>query len=112
MRGQGLLEYLKGIQEQQLEARQHEHSPLVDVQHWSDVPRGTPLFESILVFENYPVDATVSRGSSVKVRDVQMAEQTNLPLSVGVMVVFFLIFETWFKVPLPKGPLENLLGVG
>jgi putative tricarboxylic transport membrane protein len=33
-------------------------------------------------------------------------------VSVGVMVVFFLIFESWFKVPLPKGPLENLLGVG
>jgi putative tricarboxylic transport membrane protein len=33
-------------------------------------------------------------------------------VSVGTMVVFFLIFESWFKVPLPKGPLENLLGVG
>jgi hypothetical protein len=27
-------------------------------------------------------------------------------------VVFFLIFEFWFKVPLPKGPLESLLGLG
>jgi hypothetical protein len=35
-----------------------------------------------------------------------------LAVSVGTMVVFFLIFESWFKVPLPKGPLENLLGVG
>jgi len=33
-------------------------------------------------------------------------------VSVGTMVVFFLIFESWFKVPLPKGPLENLLGLG
>jgi putative tricarboxylic transport membrane protein len=33
-------------------------------------------------------------------------------VSIGTMVVFFLIFESWFKVPLPKGPLENLLGVG
>ena len=33
-------------------------------------------------------------------------------VSVGTMVAFFLIFESWFKVPLPKGPLENLLGVG
>jgi hypothetical protein len=31
-------------------------------------------------------------------------------VSVGVMVVFFLMFEVWFKVPLPKGPIENLLG--
>jgi len=33
-------------------------------------------------------------------------------VSIGNSVVFFLIFEIWFKVPLPKGPLENLLGVG
>ena len=33
-------------------------------------------------------------------------------VSIGNSVVFFLIFEMWFKVPLPKGPLENLLGVG
>lgn len=33
-------------------------------------------------------------------------------VSVGVMVAFFLVFEVWFLVPLPKGPVENLLGVG
>jgi putative tricarboxylic transport membrane protein len=32
-------------------------------------------------------------------------------VSVGTSVVFFLIFETWFKVPLPKGPLEAALGL-
>jgi putative tricarboxylic transport membrane protein len=31
-------------------------------------------------------------------------------VSVGVMTVFFLMFEVWFKVPLPKGPIENMLG--
>ena len=31
-------------------------------------------------------------------------------VSIGTMVVFFLMFEVWFKVPLPKGPLEALLG--
>jgi putative tricarboxylic transport membrane protein len=33
-------------------------------------------------------------------------------VSVGTMVVFFLMFEIWFKVPLPKGPLETALGFG
>jgi putative tricarboxylic transport membrane protein len=31
-------------------------------------------------------------------------------VSVGVMFVFFLMFEVWFKVPLPKGPIEALFG--
>ena len=33
-------------------------------------------------------------------------------VSLGTVVVLYLVFEKWFKVPLPKGPLENLLGLG
>jgi hypothetical protein len=32
-------------------------------------------------------------------------------VGVGNSVVFFLIFEVWFKIPLPKGPLEAALGL-
>jgi len=31
-------------------------------------------------------------------------------VSLGVPLTFFLVFERWFLVPLPKGPLEQLLG--
>ena len=31
-------------------------------------------------------------------------------VSIGVMLAFFLAFEIWFKVPLPKGPFEALFG--
>ena len=34
-----------------------------------------------------------------------------LLVSVATVVVFYVIFEMWFKVPLPKGPLESLLGL-
>jgi len=33
-------------------------------------------------------------------------------VSIGNSVVFFLVFEVWFKIPLPKGPLEAALGLG
>ena len=33
-------------------------------------------------------------------------------VSLATTVVLYLVFEKWFKVPLPKGPLENLLGLG
>lgn len=32
-------------------------------------------------------------------------------VSLGTVVVFFVIFEIWFKVPLPKGRLESALGL-
>lgn len=35
----------------------------------------------------------------------------TVPVALGVSVVFFLLFEVWFLVPLPKGPLEALLGL-
>ena len=34
-----------------------------------------------------------------------------IAVSVGVSVVFFCVFELWFKVPLPKGPLELWIGL-
>jgi putative tricarboxylic transport membrane protein len=34
-----------------------------------------------------------------------------LPVAVGVPLTFFVVFERWFLVPLPKGPLERLLGL-
>ena len=34
----------------------------------------------------------------------------TLPVALAVPVLFFLVFERWFLVPLPKGPLERLLG--
>lgn len=35
---------------------------------------------------------------------------TIAAVSIGVMLAFFLSFEIWFKVPLPKGPIEALFG--
>jgi len=32
-------------------------------------------------------------------------------VSLGAAVVFYLIFEVWFKVPLPKGLVESFLGI-
>jgi putative tricarboxylic transport membrane protein len=35
---------------------------------------------------------------------------TVAALSLGVPVLTFLVFERWFLVPMPKGPLEAWLG--
>jgi hypothetical protein len=34
----------------------------------------------------------------------------TLAVSIGVPVAVFLLFEVWFLIPLPKGPVERLLG--
>jgi amino acid adenylation domain-containing protein len=78
-----VVDFLKRLQEQLVEIRQFEYSPLVEVQGWSDVRRGAPLFESILVFENYPVRGGANGdGVSVKVSAVNFYERTNYPLTL------------------------------
>ncbi|WP_426751162.1 amino acid adenylation domain-containing protein [Myxococcus sp. Y35] len=84
--GESLLPWLRQLQEQQLELRQFEHSPLVQVQGWSQVPRGTPLFESILVFENYPVATEVkAQAQRLQMDDVELLDRNNYPLTACVM---------------------------
>ncbi|WP_415835650.1 amino acid adenylation domain-containing protein, partial [Corallococcus soli] len=80
-----LLPWLQSLQAQQLELRQHEHSSLVDVQSLSQVPRGASLFDSLLVFENYPVDASLLSTSTLQVKEVQGYERTNYPLTLSVL---------------------------
>ena len=49
-----LKRWLEGIQKQQLDMRQFEQTPLTSIQRLSGVRPGVPLFESIVVFENFP----------------------------------------------------------
>ncbi|MCF8003126.1 MAG: AMP-binding protein, partial [Chromatiaceae bacterium] len=43
-----LADWLREIQSHQNKLREYEHSPLVQVQRWSEVPAGAPLFESMI----------------------------------------------------------------
>ncbi|MGJ4952834.1 non-ribosomal peptide synthase/polyketide synthase [Bradyrhizobium sp. HKCCYLS20291] len=64
---------------------EYEHSRLVDVQQLADLPRGTPLFDSILVFQNYPLGDTVAPLADFTVRDLAAVERTHYPLTCFVM---------------------------
>src|SRR5581483_11394328 len=81
---QPLLPWLHALQAQQSEARQYEYSPLAQVQTCSQVPAGQPLFESLLVFENYPLQSASVEQMSLSCEQVQMAERTNYPLTLLV----------------------------
>lgn len=45
------------------------------------------------------------------VRHGRYAWPRSTAVAIGVPLVFFLIFERWFLVPLPKGPLEQWFGI-
>ena len=79
-----VLSWLKQLQVTQVEMRQHEYSPLM--QQWSDVPSGRQLFESLLVFENYPMDGFLKEKSArLKIRGMQVLVRTQYPLTLVAM---------------------------
>ncbi|WP_339544190.1 amino acid adenylation domain-containing protein, partial [Pseudomonas sp. RA_35y_Pfl2_P32] len=56
---QRLGDWLQALQAYNLAAREHEHTPLSQVQRWAG-RGGQALFDSIVVFENQPVDRLLS----------------------------------------------------
>jgi amino acid adenylation domain-containing protein len=78
-----LVPWLQQLRAQQVAMRKYEHTPLVVVQGWSDVPRGTPLFESILVFENQTLDAQLrALGEAWSERRFVNFGQAGFPLAL------------------------------
>ncbi|MET0395681.1 MAG: amino acid adenylation domain-containing protein, partial [Longimicrobiaceae bacterium] len=77
-------EWLSALQREQVEAREYEYTPLVEVQRWSEVPAGEELFGSLVVYENYPVDQALGekadRLRGLRVRTSFGRQQTNYPL--------------------------------
>ncbi len=74
--------WLRDVQRRMVEARQFEYSPLVDVHRWGGLPAGTPLFDSIVAFENYPI-AVARNGDGAA--PATFAERTNYPLSAVIV---------------------------
>lgn len=79
-----VLAWLREVQMHQAEMQQYEYSPLVEVQRWSDVPRGRPLFESIFAFENYYLEGAQNDDSPIRVTNVDGFERTHYPLTLMV----------------------------
>jgi surfactin family lipopeptide synthetase C len=81
-----LLPWLEQLQRQLLEIHQYEHTPLVKIQGWSEIPRDLPLFESIVVFENYPVDRALSDWrKNLEIETLSAVDHTNYPLTISVI---------------------------
>ncbi|WP_425426503.1 non-ribosomal peptide synthase/polyketide synthase [Amycolatopsis australiensis] len=76
--GDSVAGWLAALQARQVESRRFGHLPLTKLQAWSGASGS--LFDSIVVFENYPADTAAAHGLSL--RDVDAAETTNYPLSV------------------------------
>ncbi|MFJ5534653.1 non-ribosomal peptide synthase/polyketide synthase [Streptomyces sp. NPDC093261] len=72
--------WLRELQDAQAESRRFAAVSLAELTSLSDVPAGTPLFHSMVAFENYPFDEARTAGSGVRLVDVASRDATNYPL--------------------------------
>ncbi|MEO6695101.1 MAG: amino acid adenylation domain-containing protein, partial [Ignavibacteria bacterium] len=80
-----IIAWLKQLQLNHIERDQFSYSSLVDIMELSSVPKGTPLFENIIVFENYPLDESLSEGiAGITIKNLRAFERTNFPLTILV----------------------------
>ncbi len=76
-------DYLLDIRQKQIALRDHEHTPLAEVQKWSEVPKGANLFDTLVVFENYDLNnALRAQGGAWLNRTFKYKGQTNFPLTL------------------------------
>jgi surfactin family lipopeptide synthetase C len=75
-----LLSWLKELHSQQLSILRYECTPLVQIQNWSQVPPGIPLFKSILVFENSSANISSLPTGNLRIDNVRSFINSNYPL--------------------------------
>jgi len=83
---QQLGDWLRELQAQNLASREHEYTPLHDIQRWAGQGGGQGLFDSIVVFENYPIDQTLAgrADQGLKFEQAESVDVTHYPMDVEV----------------------------
>ena len=82
---QSVSDWVRAVQALNLEMRDHEHTPLFEIQRWAG-SAGEALFDTLVVFENFPVAKSLEQSGSDGLRftGVSHQERTNYPLTLTV----------------------------
>ena len=82
---QPLDQWLQQLQAYNTDIREFSHAPLADIQRWSGLG-GQGLFDSIIVFENYPIDERLGeqQDSGLSFGESRNHDVTNFPMDLAV----------------------------
>ncbi|OXI24800.1 non-ribosomal peptide synthetase [Burkholderia sp. AU15512] len=82
---QRVADWLQTLQRENAAAAEHAHTPLADIQRWARGAGGA-LFDTLVVFENYPVDDTARDADprALALSDVRSIESTDFALTLVI----------------------------
>jgi amino acid adenylation domain-containing protein len=72
--------WLLSLQEEQTRVREYQHTSLSQIRKWKE-GQGD-LFDSVLVFENYPIGEALASTSAIKAELSRLKEQSNYLLTI------------------------------
>lgn len=103
---------LADLMRQQIQRDELSYSNLAEIQAVSEVSGGRSLFDSIIVFENYPVDTVLaSRDNPIAINNFEFFERTSYPLTLLVMPDHELTFKlSWDSTRFDRPGVTRLLG--
>lgn len=84
-----LWSWLQNIYAHNLELREYEYSSTGEIYQCSEIPGGIPLYESLLVFENYPIDYSILQSPDLDIyisNICSQGAQTQYPLTILVSI--------------------------
>ncbi|QBD77254.1 non-ribosomal peptide synthetase [Ktedonosporobacter rubrisoli] len=94
---QCVMAWLKDIQSWQNRMRLYEYTPLSAIQAWSGIDLGQRLFETMVIFENYP-KAELENDPHLSVQEISGGARTGYPLTLiaegGPMLIMEVSYET------------------
>jgi acyl carrier protein len=95
-----LLPWLQDIQTRQLDLQHYGSCSVGQVRRWSEVPGTLPLYQSLLVFENYPIDYSTFESANLtfeigggQVIGAQTNHALTFLITVGTEVGFQLVYH-------------------
>jgi amino acid adenylation domain-containing protein/non-ribosomal peptide synthase protein (TIGR01720 family) len=109
-----LPDWLQQLQSQQVQSSLYDYTPLPQIHRWSEIPAHLSLFESTVVFQNYPVDPALRQGSGdLEIEPVEFASRNNYPLTVratpGTKLMLEMIYNrSRFDTPAIKQRLHQM----
>jgi pyochelin synthetase len=92
--------FIEGLREYGLRLRSFEHTSGAQIREWSQVPGALPLYESLVVYENYPVDIDAAQLDElpfgidrVQIKGARTQYALTLLASAGSQITLRLIYD-------------------
>jgi len=77
-------QYIQTVNEGLKRREDYEHTALVDIASYSGFNQREPLFDTIVVLENYPLDLKLMQDDLLRIEHYEMTESTHYGITVGI----------------------------